>query len=186
MIVPEAITRRRLTLEDYEVLPDDADYEIIEGVLYVSPRARPGHQVVAGRLTTLLSIYLIGAQGGIVIPDGDLIIDAENTYISPDIMYFTAEHYAQINPREFIWVIPDLIVEILSPGTERYDRVTKRNLYARLGVPHYWIADQMNQTSEENVLGPDGHYQSRIVQAPEIFVPALFPGFQIDLGQVFA
>lgn len=186
MLVPESVLRRRLTLADYEALPDDADYEIIDGELYVSPRARPHHQVVANRLSVTITLHTELLGVGVVVPDADLIIDAKNTYISPDIMFFRNEHYAAINPNDYVRVLPDLVVEVISPSSERYDLVRKRNLYASLGVPHYWIANPRTQSIEENVLGPDGQYRSRTFQAPDQFVPALFPELQIDLARIFA
>lgn len=186
MLVPESILRRRLTLADYEALPDDADYEIIDGELYLSPRALPYHQVIAARLTIDIGVHAESRHLGTVVPDADLIIDAKNTYISPDIMYFTAEHYARINPNDFIQVIPDLVVEVISPSSERYDLVRKRTLYASLGVPHYWIANPRTQSVEENVLRPDGQYRSGTFQAPDRFVSALFPDLEIDLSRIFS
>ena len=92
--VPEVVVQRRLTLADYEALPDDANYEIIDGVLFVAPRARPRHQVVANRLATVLTVYVQGTGAGDIVPDADLIIDERNTYISPDIMYFAGDRFS--------------------------------------------------------------------------------------------
>ena len=185
MIIPEAIPRRRLTLDDYEALPDDADYEIIDGVLYVSPRARPGHQALAFKLGNILFGHIEPANLGMVLPDADLVVDYDNTYVSPDLMYFTADKYAQIDPDDFVQVVPDLVVEILSPGTEHHDLVTKRNTYARLGVRYYWTVSKRKRSIEENVLGEDGQYRSLTVAAPDVFVPAMFPGLRIDLDAIF-
>jgi len=185
MMVPEVITRRRLTLADYEALPDDQDYEIIDGVLYMSPRARPGHQIVANEIAYILTGHTRDRGLGVVVPDADLIVDDRNTYISPDIMYFTAERFASINRQAQIRTIPDLVVEVLSPSTEDYDRQTKLRTYAGLGVPHYWIADSRTHVVAENVLQPNGRYQERVIGPDGIFLPALFPDLEIDLARTF-
>src|SRR5438045_1711168 len=147
---------RRLTLEDYNALPDDADYEIIDGVLYMAPRARPSHQIIANRFAAALTVHVEPPGLGLVVPDADLIVDDHGTYVSPDIMYFSAEKAAQMDRTQQIQVVPDLIVEVLSPSTARRDLLTKRRAYARIGVPHYWIVDRDQPGVTECVLGADG------------------------------
>jgi Uma2 family endonuclease len=154
-------------------------------VLFVSPRARPGHQSVAAQLTTRLVNRTERTGEGRVIPDADLIVDERNTYISPDIMYFAGDRYAQIDPNEMIRIIPDLVVEVLSPSTSRYDLVTKRHVYEQLDVPHYWMVDTRTRAIRECVLGADGRYVERVVTESDPFEPALFPGLSIDLRRVF-
>ena len=186
VMVPEIITRRRLTLEDYLALPDDADYEIIDGVLYVAPRSRPGHQIVAGCLAARLTLHAEKHGLGVAIPDVDLIIESRNTYISPDIMYFVADRFAGVDLEQMIRIIPDLVIEVVSPTSADYDRWTKRRLYAELGVPHYWIVDPDRRTITEHILAPTGDYNERIIAPPEPFRPSLFPDLTIDLAQLFA
>jgi Uma2 family endonuclease len=185
MMVPEVITRRKLTLADYEALPDDQDYEIIDGVLYMSPRPRPHHQVVANRLAVAITVHVERGGLGTVVPDADLIVDDRSTYISPDIMYFGADRYRSINPTDWIRTNPELVVEVLSPGTERYDLNRKRELYRDLRVPHYWIVDAGEHTVRENVLQPDGQYRERTIGPNGPFRPELFPELEIDLSRVF-
>lgn len=188
MVIEATASARRLTLEDYNALPDepDCDYEVIDGVLYVTPRARPGHQAIQTALVFELVGYVRPAKLGQVIPDADLIIDGRNTYISPDIMYFSAEKWAQIDPREQIRIAPDLVVEILSPSTARKDIVKKRRQYAAIGVPSYWIVDPEGLGMLELTLGEDSHYTEREIEQSEPFKPALFPDLEIDLTKLFA
>lgn len=186
VMVPEAVVRRRLTLADYEALPSDGDYEIIEGVLYVAPRPRPRHQIVAGELFAILRQHTREQGLGFVLPDADLIIDEQNTYVSPDLMYFTAERFAQIDPTQMIRVRPDLVVEITSPTSGEYDRRTKHRLYADLGVPHYWIVDPERTALAEFVLRLDGNYEERTVAVTGSFEPVLFPGLNINLAAIIA
>ena len=186
VMVPEVVLRRRLTLEDYLALPDDQDYEIVEGVLYVAPRARPKHQIVANRFIYELTTHVERPGLGLVVPDADLIVDERNTYVSPDVMLFLGARAAQINVDEMIRTIPDLIVEVLSPTSQDYDRGTKRDTYGRLGVSHYWIVDPMRQRVLDLVLDPTGRYAEREIRAPDSFRPALFPDVAIDLTRAFA
>jgi Uma2 family endonuclease len=183
--VPEAIMGRKLTLEDYCALPDDQDYEIVNGVLHVSPRPRPRHQQIAGELLFLLMLEQ-KRGAGTVVPDADLIVDERNTYVSPDLMFYAGDRYATVDPNEMLRLIPDLIVEVLSPSTSDYDRTTKRDVYAGIGVAHYWAVDGDRRAVTEHVLQADGTYHTRTVRAPEVFRPALFPHLEINLTQVLA
>ncbi len=183
--VPEVVVRRKLTFEDYCALPDDQDYEIIDGVLYVSPRARARHQRVANRLAQQLTNQVEDRGLGVVIPDADLIIDERSTYVSPDIMVFRRERYAEIDPDDFIRIVPDLVIEVTSPSTSGYDYLKKRETYARLGVPHYWIVDGSRRTVTECVLQPDGEYRTRGVAAPTRLRPAICSELELDLERLF-
>jgi Uma2 family endonuclease len=185
VMVPQAILQRRLTREDYLGFPDDQRYEIIEGVLYVAPRARPPHQVAANRFTYALTGHVEGGGLGIVVPDADLIVDAESTYVAPDIMVFLGENAIGVISPDMIDAIPDLIVEVLSPSSVDYDRQVKRRTYERRRVPHYWIVDVEDRLVRELVLGAEGRYQERVVRAPAPFAPALFPDLRIDLTGAF-
>ena len=100
-------------------------------------------------------------------------------------MFFAGDRFAAVEPDGWIRVIPDLIVEVLSPGTEEYDRTQKRALYARLGGPHYWMADPRSRTLAECVLQPGGVYGERTVDVNTPFQPAIFPDLVIDLAQIF-
>ena len=92
-----------------------------------------------------------------------------------------AVRFAQIDPNTMIRIVPNLVVEVLSPSTDLYDLSTKRRLYEQLGVSHYWITDAQANAVRECVLGADGQYAARLVTAGEPFEPALFPDLQIDL-----
>jgi Uma2 family endonuclease len=185
VMVPEKVMQRRLTFQDYRMLPDDQDYEIIDGVLYVAPRARSGHQIISNRLAHILTGFAEDRGLGTVVPDADLVVTDRDIYVSPDIMFFADDPFAGVDRDDWIRIIPDLVVEVLSPGTEDYDRRTKRQIYAQLGVPHYWIVDPRTRSSLECVRQPDSSYQERAWRSNEAFHPSLFPDLVIDLNQVF-
>jgi Uma2 family endonuclease len=184
-MVPADLIGRRLTLADYEALPDDQDYEIIDGVLYVSPHPRYEHQDLLVRLAVELQTHARDRRLGKVIVEADLVVDARNHYFSPDLMFFPAETYARIDPKKMNSIMPALAIEILSDSTAGVDLLVKRNLYAELGIPHYWILDIDRSAVRELVLGSDGRYEEREVRAPETLRPVIFPELAIDLGQLF-
>jgi Uma2 family endonuclease len=142
--------------------------------------------MVLGELYGELREHVQRPGRGVVVLDADLIVDRDGTYVAPDIMLFLGERAVGIVSPALINTIPDLIVEVLSPSSVDYDSKTKRETYQRLRVPHYWIADPGGRLVRELVLGADGRYQERVVEASEAFVPALFPDLRIDLTRAFA
>jgi Uma2 family endonuclease len=184
-MVPEMIVRRRLTLDDYLALPDDQDYEIIDGVLYVAPRPTSHHQLVAARLTTILVVNIEDRGQGTIIPDTDLIVDDQDTYVSPDIMVFRGDRFAHVDRNTFIRIIPDLIVEVLSPSTSRRDQIVKRRTYAALGVQQYWIVNPSDQSIVEHTLQKNGEYLERRAGVGEQFQSVAIPDLTIDVERLF-
>ncbi|HEU5318801.1 MAG TPA: Uma2 family endonuclease [Chloroflexota bacterium] len=183
--VPEQVTGRRLTFEDYQTLPDDQRYEIVRGVLHVAPRPRPLHQRVAFNLAYVLKEQVENRGLGTVVPDADLIVAEHDVYVAPDIMVFAGDRFSQVDPEGWIRIVPDLVVEVSSPSTDMYDERTKRQLYAEIGVPHYWRVNPSRRTIVEGVLATDGRYQDRTWQIGEGFQPALFPELQLELTSIF-
>ncbi|MBI3971024.1 MAG: Uma2 family endonuclease [Chloroflexi bacterium] len=150
------------TYEDYLALPDDGKrYEVIDGVLYVSPAPSPKHQ---RRLLNLV-IKLVGfvrehALGEVFISPVDLLIPGAKP-VQPDALFIARTNPARIDEERNIAGVPDLIVEVASPSTAGYDRREKQDLYARAGVREYWYAHPTEITIELLALDPErGTYRS--------------------------
>ena len=80
---------------------------------------------------------------------------------------------------------PTLAVEIVSPSSRGYDRVTKRAWYAQIGTPEYWIVDPEGQTLERTLLH-DGELASiETCSGDTLFRPASFPGLEIPLAELW-
>ena len=84
------------------------------------------------------------------------MILTETAIVQPDIVYLDRTRLGAIS-RRGIEGAPTLVVEILSPSTTLIDRSTKRRLYARHGVPYYWLVDPEGRAIEALVLGPEGY-----------------------------
>jgi Uma2 family endonuclease len=79
---------------------------------------------------------------------------------------------------------PDLAVEVTSPSSRRYDRVTKLAWYASIGVPEYWLVDRDARIVERLVLTPEGYVIAQTV-GEGAFEPASFEGLSIPLAALF-
>jgi len=145
-------TRVVLTYRDYEALPADGRrYELHEGELSVTAAPGVPHQRLVGALFRLLSEYVIARGLGEVFVSPVDCIFSDTTVLQPDVLYLAADRSALASTRG-IEGPPTLAVEILSPGTLSIDRGVKLQLYARYGVPHYWIIDPEGRGIEAYVF----------------------------------
>lgn len=149
-----------VTYEMYAEMPDDGNrYEVLEGELsLMSPGPATVHQVVSGELHLLLqscrSDYVI------LMAPLDVILSRTNV-VQPDLILIHQSR-TDIVTKRGIEGSPDLLVEVLSPGSRGRDRVRKAKIYAKHGVPEYWIVDPKSQTLERYVLA-DGRYELEAV-----------------------
>ena len=134
-------TRVVLTYRDYEALPNDGRRsEIHEGELSVTPAPTPRHQKLIGELYLRLVQHVKARGLGEVYLSPIDVILGEATIVQPDLVFVDTTRLGLVSHRG-IEGAPTLAVEVLSPSTTLIDRSTKLQLYARHGVPYYWIVD---------------------------------------------
>jgi Uma2 family endonuclease len=134
--------KHRWTYSDLVALPDDQlRHELIDGEHFVSPSPATTHQQVSKRLFVALNAYVEHHRlGEVLYAPFDIKLSAW-TVLVPDVVYFTASRFADVVNEKHATAAPDLVVEILSPGTRRRDLGRKRAVYDREGVGEYWIVD---------------------------------------------
>jgi len=182
--------KHRWTYSDLVALPDDQlRHELIDGEHFVSPSPTTTHQEISKRLFRTLDAFVERHRlGEVLYAPFDVKLSAW-TVLVPDLVYFTAARFAQVVNEKHATAAPDLVVEILSPGTRRRDLGLKRAVYDREGVGEYWIVDPAAQTITALRRPRPGGGLSDIV----VYVPAsrdalespLLPGLQIRLRDVF-
>lgn len=174
---------RLLTYEDLRATPDDGRrYEIVAGRLVVSASPILKHQKVSLRLTDLLYDLEKAGLGELFEAPTDVEL-APHEIVVPDLVFVLA-HRRHILGREKIEGVPDLIVEIRSPSTAAMDEGEKRELYARSGVPEYWLVDPEGETVRA-FSWDDGAYVPISAEGGEIRSRVL-PGFAVDAVALFA
>ncbi|MBI4591060.1 MAG: Uma2 family endonuclease [Candidatus Rokubacteria bacterium] len=163
-----------LTYKDYEALPADGRrYEIHEGELSVTPAPSLHHQRVIGNLYTILRQHVkSGGLGEVLLSPVDCIL-SDVTIVQPDLVYLDTTHGSLVSDRG-VEGPPALVVEVLSPSTTEIDRSTKRQLYARYGVPYYWIVDAEARAVEAYMLSERGYQLSARAAGSE---PVCLPPF---------
>ncbi len=175
-----------LTYEDYCALPNDGKrYEILEGELSVTPAPLIWHQEVLRNLVRVLDRYLEAHPiGKLLFAPVDVIL-SRTTIVQPDLVFVRTANYHLVTARA-IEGPPDLVLEVLSPSTTETDRVTKAQIYARSGVPHYWIVDPEGESLQAYERVGEGYRLSVQARSGEAFQHALFPKLSIHLGSIFA
>jgi Uma2 family endonuclease len=104
--------------------------------------------------------------------------------VQPDLIFVSHER-KEIVVKEEIRGAPDLVVEILSPGTERRDRGYKKALYARYGVREYWVVDPDEQVIEVYIPQAQGFQLTGTYRPPDRMVSVILPALRIELEEVF-
>src|SRR6266850_5819608 len=136
-----------LTVADLDAFPDDDGnrYELIGGELFVSRAPGIPHQRVLHNLQMEFGSYLKANPIGILVPGAGAIFSDYDAVI-PDLAFVRYERWDQVVTGEKFTGAVDLVVEILSPGTQnrRRDISAKRQLYGKYGVREYWIVDSEN------------------------------------------
>jgi Uma2 family endonuclease len=174
------------TYEAYATLPDDGHrYEIVNGVLVMAPAPSPEHQSIAVRIAYYLfpHIDLMGI-GRLFTAPIDVELGPKNVY-QPDLVIVLNPHLERVAEKKIIGA-PDLVVEVASPSTAAYDRLTKYDVYARAGVTEYWIVKPTTCTVEVLVL-EDREYRSLGVFRGQQTLPSrVVSGLPVRVEQFFA
>jgi Uma2 family endonuclease len=175
-----AVVKVVLTYEDYAALPNDGKrYEILDGELSVSPAPSPSHQFVALRLASALDAYTTSERlGQVYIAPFDVIL-FDTTIVQPDVLFFSTDRRSIISRRGAEGA-PTLVVEILSAWSVRNDRTTKFQLYARYGVPYYWIVDSDRRTIDVYRLRDQGYAEAETFSGDQLVDLPPFPGLRLD------
>ena len=174
-----------LTIADIDSMPEDGNrYELIEGELFVSRAPSLIHQGTVRNVLFLFTQYLRENPVGEIFP-GPGVIFSDFSGVIPDLVYFSYERGKEIATGDRITGAPELIIEVLSPGTEnrRRDEHAKRQLYKKYGVKEYWILDpqkltvQIFRTARLKLIATLG--------VRDVLSTPLLPGFRCSVKEIF-
>ncbi len=176
------------TSADLELLPDNGDrHEIIDGELFVTRAPHWKHQSTCGNFyyqlkawsqTTGLGYVCMGA--GVIFGDKDDVI--------PDVVWLSKDKYESlIDAAGHLQGAPELVIEVLSAGTEneRRDRQVKLKLYSVRGVLEYWLADWQNKQIEVYRRENGILILAMTLFVSDTLISPLLPDFSCPLVQIF-
>jgi Uma2 family endonuclease len=174
-----AISVPLYTVDDLEHFPDDGNrYELLDGVLLVTPQAALVHQIVANRIQFKLTESLqIPGLAHVVGPGA--VVRMPRTQLQPDILVFPARFSPMTDWRKISehW----LAVEILSRSSRIYDREFKRDAYFALGLQQVWLVDWRDESVEVCTAKGKSHVVRDTIRWPIAQTDVL-----INLREVFA
>ncbi len=176
-----AISVPRFTIDDLDRFPDDGNrYELLDGMLLVTPGPAGWHQVVAGRIHTRLANALEFTGHAFVVGPG-VVVRTPRTQLQPDILVVPSRFGPDIEwPKvKENW----LAVEVISRSSRVYDRDFKRDAYFALGVKHVWLVDRR----EKNIEVSDAPGSHEVVRDTIRWrVPTLDLIVSLSVDEVFA
>lgn len=179
--------RRKLTYDDYALFPEDGlRHEILDGEHFVTPAPTPRHQGAAGALHENLGPLVRKHRLGRLFFAPLDVVFSEHDVAQPDLLFISNQR-AGILGEKNVQGAPDLVVEILSDSTRRTDEIVKRGLYERFGVSEYWLLDPKRRTVQIFRRSGVGFSLpwTLSTEAGDILTSALFPGFELPIGEIF-
>jgi Uma2 family endonuclease len=177
-----------LTVRDLDLMPDDGKrYEVIDGELFVSKTPGLFHQLISGTIYSRFDSYLKeNPIGKVVSTPGVILSDLDG--VIPDLVFISMEKLAAAVESDRIHGAPELVVEILSPGSDnaRRDRIAKLYLYAKFGVREYWIVDPEARTIELYIRSGNNLILSGTFGGTDEISSAVLPGYTCKVADLFS
>ncbi len=179
----------KLTYDDFLLFPEDDGlrHELIDGVHVVSAAPNTRHQRVLVNLVFLVRGWLEEHPAGQVFVAPFDVVFSRFDVVEPDLLYMSNERAAAILTEQHAAGAPELVVEVVSPGTRRQDETIKRTLYERRGVSEYWLVDPGAERIRV-YRHHAGRFEPPITlsrDAGDTLTTALLPGLQLSLSRIF-
>lgn len=159
------------------MLPEGTQAEIIDNQIYMSPSPVFNHQEVLLEIASQLKLLFKGT-GKVAIAPFDVFLDETRNAVQPDIVLILNSNSKPIESKGHYHGVPDLVIEILSPGNLEYDQVKKKQLYEQFKIKEYWMVNPETKSSTVYVLGVDGKYLPHASKPGNISSPIVTASIQ--------
>ena len=173
------------TWDDFIRLDEDDLRELIDGELVEVEVPNLPHERIVASLIVFLGVWARD-HGATVVASGYKVRISKKRGVMPDVQVFRQGNDVSVDQHTGLERgRPDLAVEVLSPSSHRYDRVTKLAWYASIGVPEYWLVDPEARTLERLVLDGEHYVIADALENADVFRPASFEGLAIPLTELW-
>jgi Uma2 family endonuclease len=188
-IDPKETLRPPITVQQWGEIDGSPRYDLVDGQLEERPEVAFWHEVLLMELARIVANYVREHRIGMIVTSNAKLRISAFGGREPDLFFIPTDQYHLVGKNLFKG-IPPLVVEILSPSNEDVDRHDKAREYAGLGVVQYWIIDFPARRLDVHALrahadGGRGYELIDVAEGDAIFRPALFPGLEIPLGEVW-
>lgn len=173
------------TAAELLALGDDGRYELVEGELRERVSPNYDHYRLVGRLSGFLFIHVEERGLGDVGPELHVLFEVDpDTVLLPDIAYYRTDRAPAVDQRVGLTrVVPDLVVEVLSPANTALEIDEKIQIYLRAGVCIVWIVNP--NLRSVTIYGADGTVRS-VLPGGMLDGGNVLPGFALPVDRIFA
>ena len=180
------VQTKKYTYQDYLDLPEDGKrYEVINGELIMVAAPSTFHQSVLINLVNDLKNFLNREKVGKVFCAPIDVKLSDRNVVQPDII-FVSQNNSNIITENNVEGTPDLIIEILSPGTAYHDLIEKKEIYERFDVKEYWIVDPKKQRIEIYQNINQRFELNQRIELEGTVESLVIKGFKISLESIFS
>lgn len=177
--------RRKMSYEEYlNVASETQITEWVDGeiITYMPPIIE--HQDIVTFLAALLRSFVkVFSLGKVLVAPLEIKLWPGGPSREPDLIFVSHDNPVALDRKsKRVNGKPDLVIEIVSPGSAREDRVRKFNEYEQAGVREYWLIDPRNRQHQVDiyVLGSENQYQETPTNEKGRFHSTVLPGFWLD------
>jgi len=171
--------------DDFIALDEDDLRELIDGHLVQIETPTLTHEEIVVVIIVALGNWA-EKHGGRVVSSGYKVRVSPKRGVMPDVQFYREGNDISIDQEQgLVRGRPDLVVEVTSPSSRRYDRIVKLNWYARLGIREYWIVDPEARMLERLVLKGGTYALGDGAAEDAIFRPPSFRGLKLPLSRLW-
>lgn len=174
------------TFRDFVALDEDDRRELFDGQLLEVDVPTKLHEHIIFMLVVFLGSWARPRNAGVGLVSGFKLKVSESRGVMPDVQFFRRGNPAAAGDATALEEgHPDLVVEVISGSSARYDRIIKLEYYAAIGVPEYWIVDPSARSVERLVLQGTKYLIAQTATEDQTFRPESFEELEIPLGELW-
>jgi len=177
-----ATETKSITADELFAMGDIGRCELVYGELIMMSPAGFGHGEVTMRIARYLHDFVDSHDLGIVLAAETGFVIEDDTVRAPDVSFVRKDRLPPPSFEKFFPGVPDLAVEVISPGDSKKDVTDKTNMWLANGTAVVWVADPRPMTVTIHRVGTQPH---RLSAKDEIRDEPLLPGFVLPLDKVF-
>lgn len=179
-------TRTRINASEYYQLLEYNQHDLIQlinGEVIIGMPPIPKHQAIVREFLVMLTLLARKIGGEAYDSPIEVYLDENNVY-QPDVLYLASDSNCTVDEKRLTGA-PNLVVEVLSPGTAKFDRHEKYQAYEKHGVNEYWIVDPLYEVVEVWNIGADDIYVRQGAFAGEDTFASIVLGESISVKAIF-
>lgn len=181
---------RRYSYADLLSWDDNTRYELYDGQPVALASPSNAHQLISGEIFRQLANYLLGKRCKVFSAPFDVRLFEENDDTPDDVSMVVQPDLSIVcdsskTDGHGCKGAPDMVIEVTSPSTARYDKLLKFNLYQRAGVREYWLVDPDTRTVSVYTLEDGAYHAATAYGADSSVRVGILDDCTIDLSTVF-